>query len=495
MALINVTNLTFAYDGSYNNIFEDVSFAIDTDWKLGFVGRNGRGKTTFLKLLTGEYEYTGTITKPEAPVGFDYFPVVVKDKTRESWETMYDICPELELWQLQKEISQLDMDEELLYRPFRTLSSGEQTKMLLAGLFMHDSRFLLIDEPTNHLDIAARETVKQYLNRKKGFILVSHDRAFLDGCVDHILSINKKDIEVVRGNFSTWWQNKENRDNMEREQDRALKKDISRLTEAAKRTEVWSDRAEKTKYNTFSGGLKLDRGYVGAKSAKMMKRAKVTEKRAMDAAGEKAKLLKNVETQETLKIFPLAHHSGRLFSLRDAALYYDSRQVCGGVNFEVLRGERVALRGKNGSGKSSVLKLIIGEEIEHTGTVDIASGLRISYVPQDTSGLSGAMRDYAAKLNIDETQFFTILRKMDFSRVQLEKDMAEHSSGQKKKILIAASLSQQAHLYIWDEPLNFIDILSRMQIEELVLQYEPSMIFVEHDKVFCDKVTTKIVEL
>jgi ABC-type transport system involved in cytochrome c biogenesis ATPase subunit len=150
MSLINVSNLTFSYDGSYDNIFEDVSFQIDTDWKLGFIGRNGRGKTTFLKLLMGEYEYSGSIS---ASVEFEYFPYEVEDKTRFTIDVMNEICPECMEWEKVKELSLLDVEEDILYRPFATLSNGEQTKVLLASMFLRRNCFLLLDEPTNHLDI------------------------------------------------------------------------------------------------------------------------------------------------------------------------------------------------------------------------------------------------------------------------------------------------------------------------------------------------------
>lgn len=170
MSQIKVTNLTFAYPGSYDNVFDNVSFQIDTDWKLGFIGRNGRGKTTFLNLLLGKYEYGGKI---QASVIFNYFPYPVKDKSRNTEDILREICPDAQVWQVVRELTSLDVEQEALYRPFDTLSNGEQTKVLLAALFLNENHFLLIDEPTNHLDADARRTVAEYLKKKNGFILVS----------------------------------------------------------------------------------------------------------------------------------------------------------------------------------------------------------------------------------------------------------------------------------------------------------------------------------
>lgn len=492
MSLINISNLTFSYDGSYDTVFENVSFQIDTNWKLGFTGRNGRGKTTFLNLLLGKYEYSGTIS---ASVDFDYFPFEVTDLSQNTEEVIRSVCPDYELWRVCKELALLEVPEEVLYRPFETLSNGERTKVLLAALFQNDNHFLLIDEPTNHLDMNARKIVGDYLNGKKGFILVSHDRAFLDRCVDHILSINKTNIEIQKGNFSTWQQNKERQDSFELAENERLKKDISRLNEAAKRTADWSDSVEKTKYNTRNSGIRPDRGYVGHKAAKMMKRSKVTEGRQQKAIEEKSGLLKNIETAEDLKIQPLRHPQNRLVTVCGLSASYGDKIVCSGIDFTVNQGDRIAIIGRNGSGKSSLLKLIKGDSIDHTGTLVTASNLIISYVSQDTSFLQGNLKDFAQSRQIDESLFKAILRKLDFSRLQFEKDMSDFSEGQKKKVLLAKSLCQQAHLYLWDEPLNFIDVLSRIQIENLILTFQPTMLFVEHDKSFVDSVATGSVAL
>lgn len=147
--------------------------------------------------------------------------------------------------------------------------------------------------------------------------------------------------------------------------------------------------------------------------------------------------------------------------------------------------------GKNGSGKSSLLKLLAGEEKTYTGTVNRGKNLRISYVPQDTSWLRGNLRDFAEENQIEESLFKTLLRKLDFDRMQFEKDMSEFSSGQKKKVLLAKSLCEQAHLYVWDEPLNFVDLYSRIQIEALIKEYKPTMVLVEHDKAFREEIGTK----
>ena len=495
MSLINIMNLTFAYDGSYDNIFENVSFQIDTDWKLGFTGRNGKGKTTFLNLLLGKYEYSGKIS---ANVSFQYFPFNITDKTIATNEIIRQLCSLYQEWELVRELSLLGVQEDVLLRPFETLSYGEQTKVLLATLFLNENSFLLIDEPTNHLDACGRKIVSRYLEGKSGYILVSHDRAFLDGCVDHILSINRANIEIQRGNFSTWLANKERQDNFELAENEKLKKDIKRLQQAAKQSHEWADMVESTKMGAGAvaqrkkGHVGIDtRAYNGEKSRRMQQRRKNLERRQQTAIDDKSKLLKNIEQSDSLKIIQIPYHKPQYLSLSDVSIYYGDKKVCGNFSIDVEHGDRIALNGRNGSGKSSILKLICGEKISHTGVFTIGSGLQISYVSQDTSFLCGNLTDYALQSNIDESLFKAILRKLDFSRVQFEKDMKDFSGGQKKKVLIARSLCEKSHLLVWDEPLNFVDVLSRIQIEELILRYKPTILFVEHDGMFCNKIATK----
>lgn len=162
MSMIRVEHLTFSYSSSYDEIFKDVSFNIDSDWKLGFVGRNGRGKTTFMKLLLGEHEYRGTII---SNVEFDYFPFEITDRAQMTEDILRQICPQVQEWEFIKELSCLKVDSEVLWRPFDTLSNGEQTKVLLAALFLKPANFLLIDEPTNHLDVGARRHIADYLKK------------------------------------------------------------------------------------------------------------------------------------------------------------------------------------------------------------------------------------------------------------------------------------------------------------------------------------------
>ena len=494
MSMIDVSTLTFGYEGSPELIFDHVGFQIDSGWKLGFTGRNGRGKTTFLRLLQGEYPYSGTIS---ASVEFEYFPYEVANLSRTGLEVVREIAPEAEDWEIQRELGLLDLAERSLELPFSSLSNGERTKVLLAAMFLKENAFLLIDEPTNHLDLEGRRKLGSYLARKRGFLLVSHDRAFLDQCVDHILAINRTNIEIQRGNFSSWWENRRRQDAFELARQEKLQKDIGRLTESARRASGWSDWTEKSKFGVDKTGAKAaDRGFVGHKAAKLMQRSKSIQRRREEAVAEKKQLLQNLERQEALAVTPLPCRTGaRLAEFRDVAVCYNGRRVCREITFEVLAGERIALQGANGCGKSSLLKLLLGEEIPHSGTVETMSGLVVSYVSQNTDHLRGSLTEFVRTQGLDGSRFRTILRKLDVPREQFEKDLADYSSGQKKKVLLAASLCTQAHLYVWDEPLNFIDVISRMQVEDLLLACRPTLLFVEHDARFCDEIATRRIRI
>ncbi len=540
MSTINVSNLTFYYEGIFDNIFEEVSFCIDTDWKLGLIGRNGKGKTTFLNLLLGKYEYQGSI---QANTAFDYFPYQISEAQMQECmaDFLEDWKPDCELWRVIMELEKMNMSAEVLYRSFNTLSHGERTRVMLAILFSRENYFLLIDEPTNHLDQISREIVKEYLQQKKGFLLVSHDRDLLDACVDHVLVMNRVSIEVQKGNFSSWQENKERMDSFHMSENEKHLKEIGKLKQAAERTRNWAEKSERAKIG-FDPIKEHDRctstrSYIGAKTKKMQSRVKQTEGRIKREMEEKEGLLHDMESPVELKLMPLQHHKDVLIRADQYGLSYKDtfsgveHKVLENFAFELHQGERIALKGKNGCGKSSFIKAVLqsagviekemgnaGNKVQisdkmqtsdkvqtddkmqtscivQTGTLQTASGLVISYINQDTSALSGNLTDFCQRRQLDESLLKAILRQLDFDRVQFVKKMEDYSEGQKKKVLIAASLLKQAHLYIWDEPLNYIDVFSRMQIEDLILRYQPTMLFVEHDIRFQEKVATRVYEL
>ena len=507
MAQISVNNLTFYYDGSFDNVFEQASFSIDTNWKLGFIGRNGKGKTTFLKLLLGKYSYKGSI---DTTTVFDYFPYSITEEQMmlPAAEFMEELKVGCESWRVICELSGLGEDAEILYRPFSTLSPGERTKVLLAILFSGENDFLLIDEPTNHLDQDARESVKAYLASKKGFILVSHDRDLLDACIDHCLVLNRKSIEVQSGNFSSWWENKQKKDRFAVAENEKHLKEIRKLKQASKRTSEWADKSERSKIG-FDPVKEHDRSistraYISAKTKKMQSRVKQMERRMDREIEEREGLLQDLETPVDLKLVQLTHHKQRLVNVNDYGVRYEGAgsPVFEHLTFDMNRGDRIALSGKNGCGKSTLIKQILYKSgmiqakmpVLETGLCEAASGLVISYVGQNSTGLKGDIASFCRDRSLDLSLFCTILRQLDFERTQFLKRIEEYSEGQKKKVLLAASLLTPAHLYIWDEPLNYIDVFSRMQIEKLLLEYKPTMLFVEHDVRFREKIATKTIE-
>lgn len=485
MTMIRIEDLTFSYDNSFEKVFDHISLVLDSDWKLGLIGRNGRGKTTLLKLLMGQYEYQGKII---SPVRFDYFPYQIDEPYRLVQQIFSELCPEVQEWELIRELSYLNMDKDVLWESYELLSQGEQLKVLLAMLFLHKGQFLLIDEPTNHLDSQGRETVANYLQKKKGFILVSHDRYFLDRCIDHIMAVNKDTIDIQKGNFSLWYDQYQKNQSREMHKNEQLKKEIRNLKQSARRTSLWSDQVEASKKGA------LDKGYVGHKAAKMMKRSKALEARQQKAIQAKATLLKNTETTDELKISPLPCR-GTLVTFDHVSIFYDQKRICHDVSFTIENQDRIILAGKNGCGKSSLLKLLLKEDISYDGSLFFDHDLIVSYVSQDIAWLKGNLKSFVRERKIDESLFKTILRKMGFERTDFEKNMEDFSDGQKKKVLIASSLCQRAHIYIWDEPMNYLDIFSRIQLEELLCAFLPTMIIVEHDHVFCDKIATKVIWL
>ncbi|MCR5736067.1 MAG: ABC-F type ribosomal protection protein [Eubacterium sp.] len=503
MAQILVNNLTFGYEGSFDLIFDNVSFNIDTDWKLGLLGRNGKGKSTFLNLLMGKYQYQGTI---QTNTVFDYFPYVLtaEQKKQSAAEFVEDLKTDCELWRVICELNLMEVDSEILYRPFETLSHGERTKVLLAVLFSGENDFLLVDEPTNHLDVQSRKVIRNYLAKKKGFILVSHDRELLDGCIDHVLVLNRQTIEVQTGNFSSWWENKEKKDAFAQAENKKHLKEIDKLNKAAATTASWAAKSERSKIG-YDPIKETDRPvnartYISSKTKKMQTKVKQMERRIQNEIEQKEDLLVDLETPVDLKIMPMKHHKEVLVRARDFSVTYPDSEipVFEHLSFEIKRGERVCLSGANGCGKSTVIKAVLknlSENAVQKGTLEIATGLVISYVNQDTSELQGTIREYCRKEGIDESLLCAILRQLDFDRVQFVKKMEDFSEGQKKKVLLATSLLTSAHLYVWDEPFNYIDVFSRMQIEKLLETYEFTMLFVEHDARFCEKIATKIVEM
>ena len=202
-------------------------------------------------------------------------------------------------------------------------------------------------------------------------------------------------------------------------------------------------------------------------------------------------MLHNVEFTGSLKLSPLEYRSSKLASFVSVSVDYGEGKIFENLSFDICRGDRIALCGGNGCGKSTVIKLLIGENIPHSGEIYLGGGLIISYVSQSAEGLRGTIPEFAEEKGIYESLFRAILCKLDFSPELFSRPIETYSQGQRKKAALAASLAQKAHLYVWDEPLNYMDVISRIQLERLIAEAKPTLLFVEHDRAFCGNTATK----
>ncbi|PMD68116.1 ribosomal protection-like ABC-F family protein [Companilactobacillus nuruki] len=496
MGTIQIENVNFKYDQMMNNLFDSLNLKIDESWKLGLIGRNGRGKTTLMKLLLGQLDYQGQII---SNMNFYYYPQKVVNKNISTMDVVKNLThlEDYDLWKIEIELDKLQVDIEVLKQQFSTLSPGEQTKVLLAILFIDESGFQLIDEPTNHLDIEGRKIVSDYLKSKKGFIVISHDKAFLNPVIDHVISINRNDVDVYKGNFDTWQDNKDRQDNYEKNQKEQLKKDINRLHETAVKRENWSNSAEAQKNkNRYKESVNLDKGFISHKSSKMMKKAKMAEKRVDSAISEKQDLLKNIEIEEPITLnYESLKHPNILIDVKNLSLQYKD-VVTPMVNFEVKRGQVIALIGQNGIGKTTIFKQLLGfqQPFQQFGEIVEANNLKISYLTQDND-LVGDIRQIAVDKKIEPELVFSNLRKLGFERYLFEQPVEQMSQGQRRKVALALSLSQEANIYFWDEPLNYLDVITRQQIIDAIKKQQPSMLLIDHDQDLIDSVATKKVIL
>ncbi len=497
MSNIKISNLSFKYSDSIENIFNNLNLDLDSSWKLGLVGRNGRGKTTFLNLLQGKLQGTGAI---QSKLEFNYFPLNVKNKEQ---LTLYALEEHVQFdqWELERELNLMQVDTNLIWRPFNTLSGGEQTKVLLALSFINKDAFPLIDEPTNHLDEKSRIQVVRYLQKhSQGYIVVSHDRDFLNQITNHILAIEHTEIHLYQGNYASYEDTKEKRDKFNQEKNEKLRGQIKALNESRQRIKGYSLQSENNKKASAHKNeihADINKGFFGHKAAKIMKRSKNIERRMDKDIQDRKGLMTNVESVPELEMNFQPNYHSTLLETRHLDLKVKDKKLFKDLNLIIRNRGIVSLEGKNGAGKSTFLKSILNKstEVTYQGILNLTNGLRVSYLPQDFVEYSGTLAEFSQKEHLSYEKILNVLRKMGFPRSSFETRIEEMSIGQQKRVSIAKSLVEEADFYLWDEPANYLDVFNQDQLIDVLRKTKPAMLLVEHDEYFISQVASKRIEL
>lgn len=501
MSHIKISKLSFHYENSNQNIFSNLNLDLDSSWKLGLVGRNGRGKTTFLNLLCGRLQGLGDI---QSDLTFSYYPVQIKNPEE---ITLFELQNQVafEEWKLERELNMMHMDPALLWQPFNTLSGGEQTKVLLALSFTDRDAFPLIDEPTNHLDEDSRSQIAAYLNKHdKGYIVVSHDRSFLNQVTDHILAIENKEIHLYQGNFATYEDTKHRRDEFNRKKNEKLKHQISNLNRQKVQFHNWAASIEAKKHIGMKTQYILNRrsrvngAVIGHEAAKMMKKSLSARNRMNKRIEAKKGLMTNIEKISTLTMNLQPNYHQNLLEIKDLSLSFkDGKKLFHNLNLNIKNSGIVAIKAKNGSGKTSLIRFLLKQlkDFQYSGKCDLIKGLKISYLPQGFVEYTGTLKDFAKVQKISYEELLNNLKKMGFSRNTFDTPIEEMSMGQQKRVALAKSLVEPANLYLWDEPANYLDVFNQDQLINLLQTVKPAMLLIEHDQYFIDQVAAQKVNL
>jgi lincosamide and streptogramin A transport system ATP-binding/permease protein len=485
LTTISLNNLSFSYPGQ-DPLFEHLTLSWDSSWRLGLLGRNGRGKTTLLNIIQSKI---GPQHCVQAKLPFSSFPLTIDNKDQLAWCALNTNLPQ---WQVERGLEQLGCSPDLLWQPYNTLSGGEQTKVQLACVFADKDAFVLLDEPTNHLDQTSRQQLAVYLRHKEqGFIVTSHDETFLDQVIDHVLAIEKTGVVIETGNCSSYLGQKKRRDQAAFRSNAKLKKEIRHLKSAQQQRQSWAQRAEgEVKKNPHG-----DKGFISHKAAKMMKKSTVMAKRADAAIADRQGQLQNIEEVVPLTINYQPDHHELLLQAKKVSLAVDDQVLFQNLNLTVKKGQQVALVGPNGSGKSSFLKAVLGIfPGKMSGQLKLPQ-VKISVVRQNYDDLSGSLIAFAKQNGLAYNELINMLHKLGLERSALATPLEKMSQGQRKKAELARSLLTPAQLYVWDEPLNYLDAYNQDQLLDLIQKIKPTMLLVEHDRRFIEAVADETIHL
>ena len=516
MIEIQVDRLVKSFEVGHN-VLDGLTFQIDQGERVGLLGRNGAGKTTLFKILTGELDYdegqvtvaqgrrVGLISQiPVYPAGY-----TVEDVLRSAFARLHALAEEME--SLAARMAAGESDERILKRYgalsekfevfggydtdvavnkiarglsisdemrrqlFDSLSGGEKTRVNLGRLILEDTDILLLDEPTNHLDLHATEWLEEYVRSFRGTVVtISHDRYFLDRIVTRVIEIQDGKSEFYSGNYSFYAVEKERRFQERMKQYEKEQAKIQQLEKAAEQLRVWAFQGmDKTYRRAISMEKRIER---------MRTTSKPTKARKMDARFSSAEF-----------------HGDEVLGLRSLSKSYGDKHLFDGISLKVEGGERIALIGDNGTGKSTLIKMIVGELYPDDGRIRLGPQVRMAYLPQiihfDHPDWNLVENMMAAKKGLSAQSARNRLAAYDFRGEDVLKPVSVLSGGEQSRLRLCMLMDDEINFLILDEPTNHLDIDSREWIEEAVEAYDGTLLFVSHDRYFINRFATRIWEL
>ena len=508
---ISVSNLSKEFEVG-KKILDGLTFQIDQGERVGLLGKNGAGKTTLFKILTGELDWDdGEVhIAPGKGVGLiSQIPVyppeyTVEDVLQTAFQHLHDMEREMEeltermgrdndpallrrydsltaafeagggydtSTPLNKVCNGLEISQDMRNQLFSSLSGGEKTRVNLARLILEDTDILLLDEPTNHLDLRATEWLEEYLDKYKGTVLaISHDRWFLDRVVKRVIEIQDGKAEFYEGNYSFYVVEKEHRYQEKLKQYEKEQAKIEQLEKAAQQLRVWA----------YSGN---DKTFKRAQSMeKRIERLRTTDKPTK-------------ERRLDMKFGEREFRGDEVLAIKELRKSFDGRTLFDHVNLEVVGGERIALLGDNGTGKSTLLKILLGEEEPDSGKLRMGPTVKVGYLPQIIH-FSHPERNLVDTMIYDQDCSTQTARNrlaaFNFRGEDVFKPVSALSGGEQSRLRLCMLMDEQINLLILDEPTNHLDIASREWIEEAVADYEGNLLFVSHDRYFIKQFATRI---
>ncbi|UXR85760.1 ribosomal protection-like ABC-F family protein [Staphylococcus felis] len=509
MNILNASNVSKSY--LEETLFDNIKITLNSGDIIGLVGRNGEGKTTLLKALAGlESLSHGVISwKKNVRVGFlNQIPEYEKNTT--VYQCMKSVFQELNAISKQLETIENKMTEgiedinilmshygelqtyyeenggyeidaklrkvthglniaHLLEKEWGNLSGGERTKVALAQLLVKPTDLLLLDEPTNHLDINSIEWLANYIKNYEGAaVIVSHDRYFLDETVNQIMEIDQKKLHTYNGNYSYFVEEREKRLLVEFEAYKTQQKKIKKMKESIKQLRTWASQAKPPNAAMYRRAKNME---------KALNRIKRIEKPTLDSKRM------NIKLEEVNRV------SNRIVEMKKVAKSYD-HLLFENVNLLVRRGEHAAIIGDNGTGKSTLLKTILGMTSIDDGSIQTANNLKIGYLSQhefESDNDDTLLNTIREKVNVSEGQARHILADFMFYGKDVFKKVNDLSGGEKIRLRWAQIVNTDYNLLILDEPTNHLDIDTKETIEDALLDYEGSIIAVSHDRYFLNK--------